>query len=164
MIPSNSPGCFGSALAFKKDNSVCVRCPFAPSCEPLHIENLEALRAKLGIKVYKRREVKKRERGTNALPKKTQDLVNKIEALNIRVVSSLQEGKNPFPASMPFMRIVAHLLHKLGVIDRKLISACFATKLNWTPETAEAHSRIAIQALVHIGAVDEADGQIQVRK
>lgn len=163
MIPSHSPGCYGSALAFKKDNIVCQKCPFALTCEPLHIKNLEALREKLGIKL-KKQEKKKAERGINALPKKTQDLVNKIEALNIKVVSSLQEGNNPFPASMPFMRIVGHLLQKLGIVDRKLISACFATKLNWTPETAEAHSRIAIQALVHIGAIDEADGQIQVRK
>lgn len=164
MIPNNAPGCFGSALAFKSDNAICRRCPFAPSCEPLHAENLILLRAKLGIKVRNSTHVKNKERGVDSLPKKTQELVNKIEALNVKIVSALESGVNPFPPSLNFMRIVAHLLIKLGFVDRNLLSMSFATKLNWAPVTAEAHARMAIQALIHIGVVDETEGKVQVRK
>ena len=165
MIPPNAPGCFASALAFKKDNPICQRCPFGVDCEPQHIANLAELRSKLGIKLKPQPTPAKRpERGIDGLPKKTQELVTRLEAMNLNIVSSLKSGANPFPSSISFMRIAAHILIKLGFVEPKMLTMSFATKLNWSPETAAAHARMAIQALVHIGAVDLSDGRAELRR
>lgn len=155
MIPNSAPGCFGSALAFAKDNAICLKCPFAPSCETLHQENLTLLREKLGIK-------SKDKRVRQAVPVKVQELVDRLQAF-ASIVPDLKQGKNPFPKSMPFMHIVGHLLLRAGSFDRQLLSAAFTAKLNWTQETADAHARMAFQALVHMGVAEERAGRISVK-
>ena len=49
-VPDFAPGCFGSALAFKADDAVCEGCIFKAQCQPVHLEALASLRARLGIK------------------------------------------------------------------------------------------------------------------
>lgn len=178
-IPQFSPGCFGSAIAFKKDDTVCRSCKFAELCEPAHLEAQKALRERYGIKTTQEvlsdraaaREAEKaareaaKDNATLALPKKTQELIDRLDRGNYDVKGKLSRGENPFGASMRFMQVVAHLLLNMkGRIDRPLIATAFVRKFDWQQGTADAHARMAIQALEHIGAIHHQDGVIALRK
>lgn len=157
MIPQNSPGCFGSALAYQKGSAVCAKCPFESDCAGLHQENLAALREKFGI-TTKKTVAERRSEG--AVPKKVQDVINRITAAGINVRESLRKGQNPFPANMMVLRIATHVLLKMPQpLERDFISACIMNKLKWTEETADAQARIAVQTLQYLGAV-EVDGKL----
>jgi hypothetical protein len=176
-IPEFSPGCFGSAVAFKKDDTVCRGCKFASMCEPAHIEAQTALRERYGIKTTQevladhkqQREAEKAQRqaakdpATLVLPKKTQDLIDRLDRGNYDVKGKFLRGENPFGASMQFMRLVAHLLLRMPKVDKGLIATAFVQKLNWQQGTADAHARMAIQALEHIGAIINSDGVISLK-
>lgn len=178
-IPQFSPGCFGSAIAFKKDDVVCRGCKFAALCEPAHLEAQAALRERYGIKtsaeVFAERDRKRaeekaireasRDQSVLSLPKKTQELIDRLDRGNYDVKGKFSRGENPFGASMRFMEIVGHLLLNLkGVrLDRPLIATAFVRKLGWQQGTADAHARMAIQALEHVGAIINNDGVISLR-
>ncbi|MBA8881771.1 hypothetical protein [Phyllobacterium myrsinacearum] len=103
--------------------------------------------------------------GELALPKKTQELVDRLDRSNLNVTEKLQKGENPFAGTLPFMRIVAHLLIKLDrPLTRQFVAAAFMTKFDWQQNTADAHARMAFQALEHIGAVREMNGTIQIKR
>ncbi|SOC90118.1 hypothetical protein SAMN05216358_0142 [Rhizobium sp. AN5] len=178
-IPQYAPGCYGSAVAFKKDDTVCRGCKFASMCEPAHLEAQAVLRERYGIKtsaqVYAERDRRlaeeRAEREANrpadmlVLPKKTQELIDRLDRGNYDVKGKFSRGENPFGASMKFMQIVGHLLLNLKNtrIDRALIATAFVKKLDWQQGTADAHARMAIQALEHIGAICNQDGIISLR-
>jgi hypothetical protein len=178
-IPQYSPGCFGSAVAFKKDDTVCRLCKFAEACEPAHIEARAVLRERYGIKtsaqVYADRTQQlaeeRRQREANrpaemlVLPKKTQELIDRLDRGNYDVKGKFARGENPFGSSMKFMQIVGHILlnFKSARIDRPLLATAFMKKLDWQQGTADAHARMAIQALEHIGAIINRDGVIELR-
>lgn len=178
-IPEFSPGCFGSAVAFKKEDTVCRGCPFALQCEPAHLAAQSALRERYGIKTTQQvladqkqaRDADKAARqaakdpATLVLPKKTQDLIDRLDRGNYDVKGKFARGENPFGQSMRFMQIVGHLLLNLkGVrLNRPLLAAAFVKKLDWQQGTADAHARMAIQALEHIGAITNNDGVISLR-
>lgn len=165
QIPPFAPGCFGSALAYA-ENSFCRACVFREQCEPMHKQNLTALRARFGIDTNPRKRANVLDGADGlALPKKTQELVNRLDYGNLRITEKLAAGENPFETGLAFMKIACHLLLRLGrPFDRGTLSAAFAHKLNWKDGTADSHARMAIQALVHIGAVDLNDGYISLRK
>lgn len=177
-IPQFSPGCFGSAIAFKKDDTVCRGCKFAELCEPAHLAAQAALRERYGIKtsqeVFAERSQKRAEEkaareaakdeAVLVLPKKTQELIDRLDRGNYDVKGKLDRGENPFGASMKFMALVAHLLLRLPKVDKELIATAFTQKLGWQQGTADAHARMAIQALEHIGAIINHDGVIALRK
>ncbi|QNG62624.1 hypothetical protein B1VFA_133 [Rhizobium phage B1VFA] len=178
-IPEFSPGCFGSAVAFKKDDTVCRGCKFAEFCEPAHLEAQAALRERYGIKTTQQvlsdqkqaREAEKVARQASkdasvlVLPKKTQDLIDRLDRGNYDVKGKFSRGENPFGQSMRFMQIVGHLLLNLKDVrlNRQLLAAAFVKKLEWQQGTADAHARMAIQALEHIGAIANNDGVISLR-
>lgn len=180
-VPEFAPGCYGSALAFKSDDSVCMGCIFQPQCEPVHRVALATLRTRLGIKTKDTRETEKLAARAAArqaqeplspemlaLPKKVQDLVNRLDRGNYDVVGKLQRGENPFGAELKFMRVAAHLLLALAPrnmsMDRDLLTTAFVKHLGWQENTAEAHARQAIQALTHVGAVDNNNGAVILRR
>lgn len=177
-VPPFAPGCFGSALAYKDGDSVCMGCVFQAQCQPVHVEARIALRQRLGIKTPEEIKAEKQPVAkvvfkdqspeALALPKKVQELVDKLDRGGYNVVESLKSGQNPFGAAMPFMKIAAHLLLALAprqkTIDRDLLTTAFVSKLGWQENTAEAHARMAIQALTHIGAVENMDGAIILRR
>jgi hypothetical protein len=77
----------------------------------------------------------------------------------------LRKGENPFDGSMRFLKIVGFLLLRYQKpLTPTLLSAAFVSKLGWQKPTADAHARIAIQALTHIGAVDNNEGSITLRR
>ena len=178
-IPQYAPGCFGSAVAFKKDDTVCRGCKFASLCEPAHLEAQRVLRERYGIKTTQeglaeqrqQREAEKQQREAIrpaemlVLPRKTQELIDRLDRGNYDVKGKFSRGENPFGASMKFMQIVGHLLLNLknARIDRALIATAFVKKLEWQQGTADAHARMAIQALEHIGAITNNDGIISLR-
>lgn len=177
-IPHFAPGCFGSALAFKEDDSVCMGCVFKAECQPIHLEARAALRARLGIKLPEeikaarpakpKVEFLDQSEAALALPVKVQELVDKLDRGGYDVVNKLQAGENPFGASLKFMKVAAHLL--LGFakanrpLDAEVLTTAFVKTLGWQESTAQAHTRMAIQALTHIGAVDNLQGKIVLRR
>lgn len=175
-IPPFSPGCFGSAIAFKKDDVACGSCKFAEACEPRHLEAQQALRERHGVKTRdKISEEKKAAKETKkaapvdpaalVLPKKVQELLTRLDRGNYDIVGSLRRGENPFGSAMPFMKLACHLLLRLPMpLSQKGLSTAFATKFGWKENTSDAHARMAIQALVHVGAVDMRDGTISIRR
>jgi hypothetical protein len=178
-IPHLAPGCFGSALAFKKDDTVCRGCKFLSLCEPAHLEAQKVLRERYGIKTTQEvladqkqaREAEKAAREANrneavlVLPKKTQELIDRLDRGNYDVKGKFARGENPFGQSMRFMQIVGHLLLNLKNVrlDRALIATAFVKKLEWQQGTADAHARMAIQALEHVGAIINNDGVIALK-
>lgn len=137
-------------------------------CKPMHIENLEALRIKLGIKERpKVRERTKEEQHTGAtttVPKKVGELVAWLDNSSLKVIDSLQRGENPFiNSTKKFLRVAAHILLKRPV-SQQLLTKAYMSAFNWSDEYANAHARIAIQAFIHIGAVDEIDGNVSLRR
>ena len=170
QVPEFSPGCFGSALAFREDIPVCLSCNFREQCKPIHIDNLAKLREHYGIKVAVPRikrapVVVSTDESLLRLPKKVRELVERIDRSSIRITENLMKGLNPFETEFPFMRVACHLLLRLDrPINQKLLSAAFMKKMNWLEGTADSHARMAIYILVHVGAVDHIDGQISLRK
>lgn len=181
-IPQFAPGCFGSAFGFKDNDTVCNGCVFREQCAPAHRLATAALRKSFGIQSLEERneekaaEIAERRRaqdearlaadpGLLSLPIKVQDLIARLDRGNYDVIGKLAAGLNPFADTIPFLRIACHLLlHFDRPINKDLLVAAFSQKLDWKPNTAEAHARMTIMALTHIGAVDNQDGQITLRR
>lgn len=170
-IPKFSPGCFGSAIAFRKGDMVCRSCKFAAECEPAHNESVVILRERYGLEVKSNVRVKQKvvEQAADptalVLSKKTMELIERLDQGNFDIVGKLQRGDNPFGSKMAFMRIACHLLLRLKEpFDRQYLTAAFVKMLGWQNNTADAHARMAIQALTHIGAVENCDGMITLRR
>jgi hypothetical protein len=174
IIPSFAPGCFGSALAFEEAAPVCSVCKFAEACRPLHESNLMILRERVGVKGKGNKNAKNplvvdkpaAAPAELTLPKKVQALVEKLDNSSLFVTEKLKRGENPFSQpGMSFMKIAAHLLLKMTKpLDRPTLAYAFTAKLGWTDGTADSHARMAIQALTHIGAVENVDGLITLRR
>ncbi|TXN07949.1 hypothetical protein FV222_01560 [Methylobacterium sp. WL103] len=174
---SLAPGCYGFALSFKAGSPECSTCPFAGQCEITGAEQLARRRLELGITVREKRvrkpvaetEVAVAAIGqvlTDTLPKKVDELIQRIEKAGIRVTEALREGRNPFLNEKPaFLRVACHLiLHMPQGIDRKTLSIAFQKKLNWSEGTAAAHATQAFQALSHLGAAHEANGRLTLSR
>jgi hypothetical protein len=172
IIPSFAPGCFGSALAFEETAPVCAVCKFAETCRPLHFANLEILRERVGVTGKGSKKAKNPLAEKPAahpaeltVPKKVMALVEKLDSSNLRVTENFAKGVNPFAGSSSFLKIAGHLLLKMRQpLDRHTLAYAFTTKLGWTEGTADSHTRMTIQALTHIGAVDNIDGLITLRR
>ncbi|MDE4297053.1 hypothetical protein PXK56_17850 [Phaeobacter gallaeciensis] len=174
-IPFLAPGCFGSALHFQGEGMVCAACPFKGECEPVHNMALQAMRERLGIKMPPVRRAaplptneEATEDGTRlTLPKKVRELLGKLDRENLDITGKMKQGVNPFAGlgRYGYMMITCHLIMHLRVpVTQKIISAGLATKLGWANGTADAHARMAVQALEHVGAIDNNDGIFSVRK
>lgn len=165
-IPQFAPGCFGSALTYREGDMVCGRCPFASDCEGEHIAALTRLRQKLGIEVKPSpiRRSAKPQRAIDdptlaTVPVKVRALLQKLDGMSLDIVAKMQRGENPFLKVMPFMAIAAHLLIKAQrPLGQKTLAAALAMKLGWKEGTADAHARMALQALEHVGAIILIDG------
>lgn len=175
-VPFLAPGCFGSALIFR-DDMVCNSCQFMQQCKPVHEQTLAALRQELGIKppvervksVQDPEVVKAGERYPErlTLPVKVQKLLHKLDNTNFNIVGSMQMGQNPFVGdkSLGFMAIAAHLIMKLErPVSQRLIANAMMRRNDWTQGTADAHARMAIQALEHVGAIKNTEGVFTVKE
>ncbi|MER9176275.1 hypothetical protein NKH72_22105 [Mesorhizobium sp. M0955] len=164
-LPAFSPGCFGSALAYQEEHPVCAKCVFRDQCAPVHVVNLKTLRDRLGVPeryVVKERKPDDATPGLS-VPKKIRELVERMDSANLRAVERLQAGENPFGGFSNFLKIAAHLLLHRGVNQEDLTKAYMhMTKME--RNTAVAHARMALQALVHIGAIDMLDGIATLRR
>lgn len=153
-------------------------CIFKAECEPLHIEARAALRAHLGVKLpvetkaprpaKEKPDYRDQSEAALALPVKVQALLNRLDRGGFDVINKLRAGENPFAEGLPFMKVAAHLLlgfakHNQG-LDRDLLATAFVKKLGWQEDTAQSHARMAIQALTHIGAVENQQGRIFLRR
>ncbi len=168
-IPEFAPGCYGSALAFKESEGVCLACVFRSQCQPLHEANLAALREELGVpNVVKRGRPKvvdearealfARDPGALSLPKKVQDLIARIDRGNFEVKSHFARGENPFAGKIPFLAVATEVLLKFSrPVDVPVLTAAFVMKLNWQEDTAKAHARIMLSAFQHLGFIEQQD-------
>lgn len=176
-IPHFAPGCFGSALAYKDEDSVCMGCVFKAQCQPIHLEARAALRARLGIKLPEeikaarpavtKVEFKDQSPEALALPIKVQELINKLDEGGYNVIENMRAGINPFGAAMKHMKIACHLLLRMPLdkgIDQGLLTTMFVKHLGWAENTSAAQARQVVQALTHIGLVDNNQGTIFLRR
>ncbi len=176
-IPYLAPGCFGSALIFKGDDMVCTACVMRSQCEPVHMLALEQLRASLGItapvakpKVKIAATQAERDDPTRmALPKKVRELLEAIDRARYNIKGNMLNGVNPFAGQpkMRFMLVACHLILSLSekrpITQRDFVTG-FISKLHHSPQTAEAHARMAVQVLMHVGAIDNVDGVLKLRR
>lgn len=137
----------------------------------MHLANKEALQRRFGLTPVLRAPSAAASQpsvdpASMTLPKKVQELITRLDSGEYRVIDSLAAGINPFEGKgMSFMRLVCHLLLRIdGSLNREVLSTAFVTKLGHKEETADAHARMAIQALTHIGAVQNTDGNIRLRR
>lgn len=150
---------------------ICRACKFAEACEPAHHAALTALRARYGITptphVAKKEKVQKTtvDPTASVMPKKAMELVERLDRGQFDVTGSLKRGENPFVKGMNFMRVACHLLLRAPEpFNREFLAAAFVKSLGWKQNTADAHARMAIHALTHVGAVDNRDGRISIRR
>jgi hypothetical protein len=176
QVPYLAPGCFGSALMFRGEDMVCAACPFRAQCEPAHQVNLAAMRERLGIKVPVQRkrapalppaEAINEDPSRMSLPKKVRELLSRLDRENLDIVGKIQKGVNPFAGieRYRYMQIACHLIMNMQVpVTQKLIAVGLAKAMDWADGTADAHARMAVQALEHVGAVSNNDGTFSVRR
>lgn len=172
--PFLAPGCFGSALLFQKTNMVCTACPFAESCEPVHQENLDYMRDHLGIVVPKQVERETIEPdetcmgdpGRMVLPVKVRKLLQKVDELGLNISEMMKKNQNPFQGTnLKFMEVVAHIIIRMKApVTRPVLVAALSTHMDWRHSTAQAHARMAVQALVYVGAIQDNDGIFSVQQ
>lgn len=169
-VPEFAPGCFGSAIAFKEEDVICRGCSLVEQCRPAHLHAKALLQERLGISPAERPAPKKAaspapvDPTTLTLPQKTRELLDRLDRGHYAINEKLGCGENPFSDAMPFMRVACHvLLHISRPVNRELLAAAFVKKLGWQQNTADAHARLAIQALTHVGAVENRDGLIMLR-
>ena len=168
-----APGCFGSALTYKESQVECQTCPFAERCKPISEARMERLRAKLGIAVKPAKPVVERKQivkdaGVMTLPKKVEELMERIDRAGIKITESLREGRNPFADKKKpaFLLVACHLLLHLSgnQISRQGLCEAFMKKFEWSEGTAAAHALQASQLLVAVGAATETDGRISLKR
>ena len=177
MLTSNDlrPGCFGFALAYRDDAAECLSCPFSGECAAVSAAQLARRRAELGIKP--KEIVKQAPRPvapveahatavlTEGLPKKVEELLQRLDRDGIRVTEALARRENPFTSSPAFLRVACHLLLNLSTgFDRKTLKLALTKKLGWSEGTAAAHATQAFQALSALGAATEENGRLILRK
>lgn len=168
-IPMNAPGCFGSALAYDPSTAICSSCIFKEKCEPMHAANLVALRAKLGIAhkepTTPRLVTRERKTVNPGLSAKAQALLDKIDAGGFNIVESLRNGINPFREKFQFLRVACHLLLNVQYpISRETLRMAFMKKFNWSEDTANHHVRMTFQVLEHVGAIENNDGTMRLKR
>lgn len=170
-----APGCFGSALTYREDQTECQACPFAQACAPKSALAMTELRARLGIpepeKPMQRAEPKKRQPRvsahflTQSLPQKVLELIERVERDGIDI-GALARGHNPFVNQRPvFLRLACHVMLAMpqGVTRRQMIHA-YRKKFGWTEGTASALTTQTFQTLKAFGAVVEVDGKFIARR
>lgn len=166
-IPTFSPGCFGSALAYQEDHAVCRSCSFNATCKPLHETNLATLRARFKIvpSATRRFEMKDDLSGARVLPKKTQELIERVDRMDIDITGKLARGENPFSVgALPKLRLAAHLLLRMASVSHKQLTHAYCTRFGWSEKTADALARQTMQVFLHIGAIEGSDGVYRLRK
>lgn len=171
-IPPFSPGCFGSALSFRKEDMVCRACMFSAQCEPVHIDSKNMLRERFGIIVKEPRRKKEVEIDLNqtadparlSLPKKVFELMERVDRGGFDILAKLSRGENPFDGRLPFLAVACHLLLKMKEpVTRDLLTAALVHQFKWKENTAESHSRMSIQLLEHVGAVECSNGMMKLK-
>lgn len=174
-VPYLAPGCFGSALSFRKTGMVCAACPFMSQCEPVHKESLATMRSHFGIAEPEGEKLSSVETLANinepserlTLPKKVRELLVKIDRASLDIAEKMKSGANPFSGveSFRYLQIACHLIMKFEApVTQKLISAGLRRAMSWSEGTADAHARMAVQALEHVGAINNCDGILSVKK
>lgn len=177
QIPFLAPGCYGSALLFQKTNMVCAACPFAAQCEPVHQMALQAMRDELGIGTPVPKKARSSEvrvgdevvtdETTMALPKKVRELLARLDRETLDIAGKMKNGVNPFSGirRYRFMMVACHLILRLEIpVTHKVISVGLMKTMGWASGTADAHARMATQALEHVGAIEKSDGIFSVRR
>lgn len=174
---SLAPGCFGKALAFNPTLQECVTCPFLSRCEPEATTERERLQIKLGIKP--KGHVRKQQPSAKPastpttgatfskdLPIKVAAMLKSFERAKLKITESLSRGQNPFDKANPvYMRLTCHiLLHYTSGVDRTVLRTAMQKKLGYTEATAAALATQAVQALAAVGAIDEYNGKITIRR
>lgn len=167
----HAPGCFGSSICFQAASPECGACMFKTQCEPLAVARGIELRARFGVK---ERAIKPKaipaagepseHVAERTLPKKVEELLQRIANAGITVTDSLARGENPFTSKPTFLRIACHLLlRRQGGFTRPELVRGLMTKLNWTEGTASAHATQAFQALKALGAAEESNGFLTLK-
>ncbi len=176
-VPFLAPGCFGSALMFKATDMVCSACPFHTDCGVKHEVALALLRQQLGVTVAQKsvkQEVVHRpaphpaeEPVAMTMPKKVKELIERFDRGSYDIVAQMQKGINPFVnlPGLKFMKIACHMIMKTDrhPATQKFLQAGMIHALHHTEATAAAHARMALQALLHIGAIEQTDGVYRVK-
>jgi hypothetical protein len=179
MDISAAPGCYGMGMLFKVESGECKTCPFAATCGPIATEQLTRLRAELGITVKQKPPAATRARSgevtvsptgiTSYLPKKVLEHMEWIERAEINVTECLARGVNPFPSGPKgFLRATCHMLLSPrapdGITRDQLMMAFMSPKVAHSRGAAAAHVLQAIQVLTAIGAAEEINGTLKLRK
>lgn len=165
VVPEFAPGCFGSFLAFRENDMICSRCPFASDCGLASNETRAQIEEKYGIKIKKRGEKKQSADDLSALPLKVQEVVRQIRSKNIDVAQILRGEGNPFDGRMPSAKIVCAILITVDrPIEQKVITGLMAKRMNWREETARVQTRVMLQALEFLGVIKRVSGNVVLMK
>lgn len=167
-VPELAPGCFGSALAFSKDDMICKACPFSVKCEPAHQKSKALLKARFGIGVKEKQRPKAASVTAASteltLGEKTKEILRFIEGMKIGVHDKLKEGINPFGDKLKFMTAVCFVLLRKPSSTEQMMTAAVATVMKCPEQEAQTLMKIGVEVLKHLGAITEKEGVYALRR
>lgn len=167
------PGCYGQALTYSDEQAECAACPFAATCKVEHLAAIARLREQHGIVIRPRTRMPpadeeaapRRSLNGFTLPKKVEELLTRIDEAGIKVCEALAKGKNPFGGAFRFMRVTSHLLlHAPAGVTREHLITAFESYFQWSRGTAAAHATQAFTALKALGAAQEQNGRLILKR
>lgn len=166
---THAPGCFQSALMCIPESAECSTCVFVASCAPVSLAKRQALHARFGIiakaPVKKVKPITQVVKGPVLVSKAAQSLIGSIERADLKVATLLRAGTNPFVKTPQFMRVSCHLLLRIANgVDRNTLVTAFMSKLNLLREDAMRRSAIAFEVLAALGAAEEINGRLVLKK
>jgi len=158
---SLAPGCYASPLIYKAKAKECAECVFGSACGPSATARLAVLRDHYGVKPATPVII----RPVEELPKKSQQIVDRIKSTGADLGQMMLAGRNPFKSKPQFLKLACHLLIAIpGGVSRDNLRYAFKSKLNWTDGTAAAHVLQATQVLCALGAAIETNGLITLKR
>ena len=160
-----APGCFAVPLIYKATAKECAECIFGSQCGPKAAARLAVLHEHYGIKPKVASDRASPAKTESGLPTKVEELVAKIQGTGIDIGRLLREKHNPFKTKPAFLKLACHLLLAIPAgISRENLRYSFQSKLNWTEGTAAAHVLQTVQALVALGAAEEFNGRLIIKR
>lgn len=155
-----APGCYASPLIYKAKAKECAECVFGSTCGPSAAARLAVLHQHYGVK-----QAPVEKPLPAVLPVKSQELIDRIKRTGIDIGQLMLTGVNPFRTKPSFLKLACHLLIAIpGGVSRDNLRYAFKSKLNWTDGTAAAHVLQAVQVLRALGAAEEINGCISLKR
>jgi hypothetical protein len=166
------PGCYGSSLCYQATAGLCAACPLKAACGVAAEAMAVKLRDKYGFNSVDLRKYRTEGRAARrtddgitvsaeaaeaGLSQNAEKLVRRINMLGIDLNRSLSLGINAFETGPGYLRVLLDMV-LAGSFTRAEARQTIERELGWAEQSAHSHVSFALQALVHLGVVENREG------